>query len=572
MNNMNELKKILESIDRRSYPHYKVTKGDYEFNGYILHIDHVQGDPFASPSHLTIEVPGSKAGFPKEFRTEKNRRIALQDKLLRQFCLETEKINRIAKGSGKSGIIEVCRPGQEILERSDCRIDPVTGTVYMRFRAGFPANGRTINSRELIKMLFDLIPECVNKALFFRKETEKDIQEVIELSDDQWEIRRQMKEQGIIAFIADGAVLPRSSGISQKPMKDAVLFRSPETLKIKIETVHRGIITGMGIRRGVSLIVGGGYHGKSTLLKALERGVYDHISGDGREFVFTDPCAVKIRAEDGRSVHGVDISMFINNLPDGRDTSDFSTEDASGSTSQAANVAEALEAGAKTLLIDEDTCATNFMIRDDLMQKVISRDDEPITPFISRIEQLKNAGISIILVAGSSGDFFSVSDVVIQMERYNAHDITERARNAVSGLQRTKTEILPCQLPSRQRIPEKPGKSLSGERIKTRTMGLDGFSINHETVSLRYVEQIVDTGQNAALCRALILAAGKMIDGRKTLTEIVEETVLLMENGGPDALFYGRNPEAGLAKPRKQEIFACFNRIRSLAVNNRQPS
>lgn len=572
MKNKNELRKLLESIDHRSYPYYKNVKGDYAFDEYILHIDHVQGDPFASPSHLTIEVPGSKSGFSETYWKEKHRRIALQDKLLRLFYDETEKINRIAKGSGKSGVIEVCRPGQEILERSDCHIDPETGTVYLRFRAGFPANGRTINAGELIKMLFDLIPVCVNKALVFRKETEKDIQKVIELSDDQKAVREQMKEQDIIAFIADGAVLPRSSGISQKPMKKAVLFKSPETLKTEIKTIHREIITGMGIKKGVSLIVGGGYHGKSTLLKALERGVYDHISGDGREFVFTDPCAVKIRAEDGRSVHGVDISMFINNLPDGRDTTDFSTEDASGSTSQAANVAEALEAGAKTLLIDEDTCATNFMIRDDLMQKVISREDEPITPFISRIEQLKKEGISIILVAGSSGEFFGVSDVVIQMERYKALDITDRARKAISELNRTETEKCIFRHPSIERIPEKPGKSLLGERIKTKTMGLEGFSINHETTSLRYVEQIVDTGQNAALCRALILATGKIIDGRKTLTEIIEEITMLMENGGPEALFSGRRPEAGLAKPRKQEIFACFNRVRSLAVYNRQLS
>lgn len=71
----------------------------------------------------------------------------------------------------------------------------------------------------------------------------------------------------------------------------------------------------MGIPEGVTLIVGGGFHGKSTLLQALERGVYHHIAGDGREMVITRQDAVKVRAEDGRNIEKVNISAFINNLP-----------------------------------------------------------------------------------------------------------------------------------------------------------------------------------------------------------------------------------------------------------------
>ena len=567
MKNKNELYKLLESIDHRGYPNYKSTKGDYQFDGYILHIDHVQGDPFAAPSHLTIEVPANIAGFPEEYRKKKHRRIALQDVLLRYFHDAASKVNHLARGSGKSGAIEVCSPGQEILERTDCSIDERTGTVFLRFRAGFPANGRTINSRELIRMLFDFVPECVENALKYIKKNEPGIRRAIELADDQEKIRCEMKERDLIAFIADGSILPRESGISQLPMKGAVPFKSPETLKTEIETPHKGLITGMGIKKGVALIVGGGYHGKSTLLKALERGVYNHVAGDGREYVLTEADAVKIRAEDGRSVHGTDISLFINNLPDGRDTSSFSTEDASGSTSQAANVAEAIEAGAHTLLIDEDTCATNFMIRDALMQRVINGEDEPITPFLSRIDQLKDSGVSTILVAGSFGAYFNVSDTVIQMDRYHALDITERAKAEAKGHQGMEKTGLAFHAPSDKRIPIRPGRELLGERIKTKTLGLDGFSINHETVSLRYVEQIVDPGQNAALCRALIMAAGQLTDGRRSLTEIVNEIMKVLEKSGPEALYSGRTPEAGLAVPRRQEIFACLNRFRPLKIS-----
>ena len=268
------------------------------------------------------------------------------------------------------------------MERTACTVQEKTGDITVRFEVGFPANGRTINARGLIKILYDFLPVCVEKTLYYNRLDQQQVQKVMELSVDQEYIRTHLEEYNLVAFVADGSILPRESGVSQRPMKGAVPFRSPESVKVEMNLPHKGKITGMGIQKGVTLIVGGGYHGKSTLLKALEAGVYPHIAGDGREYVVTDPTAMKIRAEDGRSIRHTDISMFINDLPNGKDTVTFDTEDASGSTSQAANVVESIEAGAKTFLIDEDTSATNFMVRDELMQQVIHRDMEPITPFI----------------------------------------------------------------------------------------------------------------------------------------------------------------------------------------------
>ena len=212
-----------------------------------------------------------------------------------------------------------------------------------------------------------------------------------------------------------------------------VPFVSPDSMKVTMKLPYKGVLTGMGIRKGITLVVGGGYHGKSTLLKALESGVYPHIAGDGREYVVTDDTAMKIRAEDGRSIRHTDISMFINDLPNGKDTYAFDTEDASGSTSQAANVIESMEAGTQVFLIDEDTSATNFMVRDELMQQVIHRDMEPITPFIERVRDLyQEDGISTVLVAGSSGAYFQIADQIIQMDKYVPREITELAKKAAS--------------------------------------------------------------------------------------------------------------------------------------------
>ena len=568
MQTSNELDALLSRIDHRGYPAYKDTRGQYQFPGYILSIDHVQGDPFASNSRLSILIKGKNAGFPQELYHDQWRRLGLQDELTRRFGDETARFSRQTKGSGHSGQLAISRCGQEILERTACRIDPKSGDIRLRFEVGFPAFGRTIDAGGLRRILFDFLPRCVSSALFYHEADAVRLRSIAELSDDQHYIREQLPGLGLCAFVADGSLLPRESGVSQKPMKDAVPFCSPEELAITIELPHRGRLRGMGIPKGITLIVGGGYHGKSTLLKALELGVYDHIKGDGREYVITDPAAVKIRAEDGRSIKHTDISMFINDLPNKKDTHAFMTEDASGSTSQAANVVEALEAGATLLLIDEDTSATNFMVRDELMQRVISRDMEPITPFIDRVRELyERYGISSVIVAGSSGAYFHVADHIIQMDRYVPKEITGFAKREAErfsgGSEASAPE--PLKAPDLSRRP-KPCRELQSDRIKLRSMGRDSISIDREMIDLRYVEQLCDQEQTAALAYALLYAERHLMDGKRDLRSIVKELCDILSKKGPEGLLDGRSSAPFLAVPRQQEIFACFNRFRKLGL------
>ena len=322
------------------------------------------------------------------------------------------------------------------------------------------------------------------------------------------------------------------------------------------------------------MIVGGGYHGKSTLLSALQMGVYNHISGDGREFVITDNTAVKLRAEDGRSIRNVDISLFINDLPNKKDTSCFSTPDASGSTSQAAGVVEGIEANARLFLIDEDTSATNFMVRDDFMQQVISREKEPITPFLERARDLfEEAGISTVLVAGSSGAFFYIADKILQMDCYHPMDITEQVKGLCKdhmapriqapgfGLPDFKQRKLLADRKMGQDRQERRGDSRRRDTMKVKTMGRDAFSIDKELVDLRYVEQLADSEQTSALAHLLRYGLEQVIDGRKTIQQIVEILWELIEKKGWEP-FCGSYVPCGLAKPRKQELFACLNRFR----------
>ena len=580
MKNSEELRQQLRSINRKSYPAYKGLKGLYHFGNYILSIDHVQGDPFASPSHVSIQISHRDAGFPDEYYKDTLTKTTLCDYLTRQFEKQVSQYSFRAKGSGKSGLLTVSHCGQEILSRTACEI--TEKGITARFFVGFPANGRTINATELEKILFDFLPVCIQKSFFYSSLNAKELQNYIELAEDQEFIRQTLPAKNLCAFIADGSILPRESGISSRPMKASVPFTSPDSLRISMELPHKGKITGMGVPKGITLIVGGGYHGKSTLLNALELGVYNHIPEDGREYVITDATAVKLRSEDGRFIKDVDISMFINDLPNKKDTRCFSTLDASGSTSQAAGIVESIEAGSHLFLLDEDTSATNFMVRDAFMQQVIQREKEPITPFLERAEDLyKKAGISTILVAGSSGAFFHIADTIIQMDNYIPKDITASVKKLCSQYPLPAVSVTDFQLPHSHRIMSKPAESSnhlrhnsrgnhsdSGaakpERLKTRISGTDGFSLGRQEIDLRYTEQLIDTEQTAALGLLLKYAVEHLADGRRTLPEIVQ---FLWKNLSLHGLsFFTENQKisCGYAIPRIQEIYACLNRYRGL--------
>ena len=561
MKSQEVLKNMLARIDHRGYPAYKELQGMYDFGAYMLSIDHVQGDPFAAPSKVHIEVSGQKAGFPKEYYDTEDKRTAVQDFVLRLFAGEVQNYSFQAKGSGKSGLLSVSRCGQEILSRSACQMDNHTGSVTVRLEIGFPAHGRTIDAKALEKILFGYLPECVKKTLYFSAVPAKELQKAVHLAEDTACLRRQLKEKNLAAFVADGAVLPRQSGVSDRPMRRAFPFQSPKSLRVEMHLPHAGVITGMGIPKGVTLIVGGGYHGKSTLLKALEAGVYNHIAGDGREYTVTDDTAVKVRAEDGRSIHDVDISMFIRNLPNGKDTVHFVTQDASGSTSQAAGVAEAVEAQTKLLLIDEDTSATNFMIRDVLMQRVVHGSQEPIIPFIDRVRELyEKEGISTILVAGSCGSYFHKADLIIQMNRYEPVDITEYAKTQAKEFPLAQSENPTYKKSSHKRCPK--ASKRADDRVKIKTTGLDTICINKENIDVRYIEQLVDSEQLNALGYMLAYAQKHLFDGKKTLLQITDELYEKIHRDGIESVCGLSYVPAGLALPRKQEFMAVVNRYR----------
>ena len=557
-----ELKNELFKIDGKGYKAYKVLEGKYDFKKYVLSIDHVQGDPFASPSRVRIIIDNKIAQIPEELFDNKNKEIAVCDFLTRLFSKNIRNQSEKIFGSGKSGLIEISRCPQEILERT--AIIRNKNFFEARFYVGFPARGRSVLARELEKIIFNIIPNIVENTFIYKNINKLNLINRVKLIEDQFYIRKNLKEKGLVAFVANESILPRESGVSARPLRNGKKFISPQALEVEFDTPNRGKIKGMGIPKGITLIIGGGYHGKSTLLRALELGIYNHIEGDGREFVITDESALKVRAEDGRAITSTDISLFINNLPNGKDTIKFNTENASGSTSQAANIIEAIESKSKVLLIDEDTSATNFMIRDDIMQQLVVKEKEPITPFIDVAKSLyKQLGISTILVAGSCGDFFDIADLVIQMDSYEPYEVTAKAKELSRGKVSLRDD-LDISIDFR-RVLDKGSISEGPKGIKIKTLGKDGLSINKENIDLKSVEQIVDGEQINTIGMAIKFIEDKYSGKDLTIEKIADE----IEKDITKNLIGIDNIKGGngsLAMPRKQEILCAINRLRTLKI------
>ncbi|NET35806.1 MAG: ABC-ATPase domain-containing protein [Cyanothece sp. SIO1E1] len=566
MTNQTTLHQRLLRLDQRSYKAYKDIQGSYAFPDFKLSIDRVQGDPFAAPSQCRVQVAQEIAGFPWDTYRTLSREIALRDYLTRQFD-QAANLMRQRRGTGSSGLIGITKPGQSILARTSAFVSEQW--VEVRFVVGLPAIGRRIAGYQAAEMLCEDLPQLVERTLFYDNLDTAAIQHHVKMAEDADWLRQALKSQNLVAFVADGAILPRRSGVDERPLQEqAIAFQSPESLRVEFNCPNYGQVTGMGIPAGITLIVGGGYHGKSTLLRAIELGIYNHIPGDGREQVVTDPTAVKIRAEDGRSIEGVDISPFINQLPQGRSTIQFSTQNASGSTSQAANIIEALAAGAQLLLVDEDTAATNFMIRDRRMQALIAKDKEPITPFIDKIRQLdQEYGVSTILVMGGSGDYFDVADTVIAMEDFQPQDVTEQARAIATEYATERSVEGGAQfgrLTPRVLLPASLDPSRGKRDVKVKVRGVETLVFGQHDIDLSAVEQIVEVGQLRAIAAAMVYIQQHYLDGQQTLGEILDQLMTDVEAQGLDVLT--RMPEGDQVMFRRFELAAAINRLRSLKV------
>ena len=556
MSTLEELGLRLERLEGAGYGAYRQVRGAWEAPGWTLLVDRVQVDPFAPPSIVRVRLPRATGAFPEELWADRPRRTGLEDFVLRAFRRACERMPRPGGGSGGSGRIEVGVRGPAILERSGCSIEE--GELELRFRVGLPARGRRAMGRAAAEIFERHLPRAVEEVRWEGLDWEGARRQAL-CAEDHEALLAQLAERGLCAFVRDGSILPRSSGVSQEPLEGAVPFESPPSLRVSLPTPNAGEVVGMGIERGITVLSGGGFHGKTTLLEALQAGVYPHVPGDGREWVAAAPDAVKVRSEDGRAVTGLDLSPFISDLPQGRDTRRFTTADASGSTSLAAAILEALEVGTSLLLLDEDTSATNLLVRDARMQSLVER--ETITPLIDRARELAERGTSIILVTGGGGDWLDVADRTLLMEDYLPRDASERARavaaeHPTGRAGRTPAEALA--LPTRLVAPDSLDPTTRRGRRRVKAGGTRTIAFGEETIELGALEQLVEEGQARAI-GALLAQLGRQ-RAPQTVRELAHGAARLARERGLWAI----DPLPELALPRPHEIGAALNRFRGL--------
>lgn len=558
---MKQLRQKLLALHGKGYKAYKDIKGSYQYPDFRLTIDHVQGDPFAAPSRISVRIDMGHAGFPEELWNNTIRQLALEDYLGRAIKTAIRKLVKGHRGSGGSGEVNISTSGQQVLIRNAIIITPEY--IEARIVMGLPAQGRRADGKQAVVMFMDELPKIMDLGLRYHNHDEQVVYRHVNSVEDQAALRDWLKDEKLVAFVADDSILPRASGVNDRPMqKGALAFKSPDSLKRTMTLPNAGDICGMGVPEGITLIVGGGFHGKSTLLHALERGIYNHIPDDGRERVVSLPGAIKVRAEDARSISNVNISPFIDNLPFGRDTISFSTENASGSTSQAANIIEALECNADVLLIDEDTSATNFMIRDERMQALVAKNKEPITPLIHRVRELyESHDVSSVIVMGGSGDYFDITDTVIMMDSYEPMDVTEQARqlakphSAEPGTTTPfKTEVTRC--PKQNAL--SPARGNRDVKIDTREVGLLLYGTHRIDVAL--VEQLIDLGQTRTIGLMIHYFAQHYADTCTNLIEGLNQVLADAEKHGLD--HFSQYKVGNLALPRLHELASAINRIR----------
>ncbi|MFC2557585.1 MAG: P-loop domain-containing protein, partial [Pauljensenia sp.] len=517
----------LRHADGRPYGFYKKVAGAWDYGDFTLAIDHVQADPFAPPTALRAYATPQAMGLPEEALASSDARLAAADFLARAF---DEAIR--ARGARD---VSIARAGALILQRSYASVLP--DRVEVRFQAKLPARGRTILGKSAAR-LFDVdVPNVVMDCFDFVSHdpdtTRKRSRLLAHIAsyEDHRALQEQLEANGWVTFVADDSLLARRSGVSEAPLTGdgVVAFRSPDSLRASVSLPHAGDVSGMAIPRGLTLIVGGGYHGKSTLLEAIARGVYAHVPGDGRELVATDPSATKVRAADGRAVTGVDISAFISHLPGSIDTTNFSTENASGSTSQAASIIESLQLGARSLLIDEDTSATNLLIRDTRMRDLVAVDKEPITPLVDRVSSLTGAGTSLIMVVGGSGAFLDAADRVLMMDNYRCLDVTERAKQVAADLPRPRTDA-PASWDSAPRVPLAKARV---DRPRTKATGTHALTVDRQVVDISDVEAVLDPGQAEAIAWCVRGVLEEMA-GKQDLVELMAKLGRRLASEGLD--------------------------------------
>lgn len=537
-----ELKSLIQNIGEKTPKFYKSIEGSYLFNSFILFIDYVHEKPNDPTGLFRIKIDQENAQFPKNTFSNRRREIALRDFLSRTFYHAVTEFS-------SDEFISFEYPGQEIIERTSVFVD--SSFVEVRFNVTLRSDQGTPGSDDLEDFLFVQLPQIVDSSLIFGHIDKEALYKHIETSEDADFLRNELENLRLIAFIAEDSMLPRFPENSQLPLNESIPFRSPYNLKMDVELPNKGQISGMGIPRGITYITGDKHQGKSSLLNAIQMGIYNHIPGDGREFVVSNPNSVKVRSEEGRSVNNVDISAF---LPALEDANSYSTDFADNITSEAANIIESIEIGADVLLLDEDTSAPGFLFNNQEKFDIHSQEGVSLIPYLNKVKSLfREYMISTILVTEDPKGSYQAADFVIRMKDKKAHDITSEVQEGEESESNGGFGFI------HERIPffEHDTNMKNSD-----TGSLENIACLPEDY-MNLVEQIVSVSQLKSIEKAVEYSM-KYMDGKRTLRQVTSLLMLDIGRAGLDIL--GSNLSGSFTEFRKIELVSVLNRLKSLKV------
>ena len=553
------------TLDGKPYAAYKSLEGAYRFERFVLFIDEVPVDPPATPVPIRVRMDQAEAQIPRALWTTSVRRSALEDFVGRRWH---EAARRIGRARGGRGGIFIEPGGQAILARTTCRVSE--DSVEVRAHAILPAEGRKASGRQVQTLWFEDLGQIVESALVFAPHAAEGERHV-DAADDHHALRALLAERGLVAFLADGSMLPRDPESDRPALARLVTFQAPPEVSVTLDLPHRGAVSGMGIPRGVTVIVGGAFSGRSTLLRAIASAVYAHLPGDGREYCAAAADAVWIRADDGRHVEGVNLAPFIAALPGGEDPARYHGAATPPLVAEVASITEALEAGTSLLLFDEDSTAPRLLARDPLWRHLRPEARESVTPLADLVRPLyAESGVSTIIAGGTGSSLPGVADTVIAMEGFRPSVVTAAAKELSAQWPAVRVAEVRGFGGTHHRVPL--GDSLSflrGRRLRPDASGAGSLILALETIDLRALAQLADASQVRGVGAALVFAAERgYADGTRTVREILSVLDGDITAGGVDVLSPRDYPVGDIALPRRQEIAAVLSRLRTLRVKS----
>jgi predicted ABC-class ATPase len=550
---------ILGEIDGREYVDLARLMGDYDFNRYIVKISNVPQSAEETGLSVVVRVTHAVAGFPEGLISSPIRRTALEDLLTRKLAAAIEgQATFDGNGVARRRIVAP-RPGQKILPRSTVQItDDFTD---VRLSVLIPTQRGRLDGQAFQTVFFDDLPMVVQDALIYCNMDTAEVEVFVGLMEDADQLRQSLPARGLIGFVASGSLVARLPGSDQPDVAAERTITVDPSLLVSLDTPHRGAVEGLGINSGITLILGDAFSGRIELMRALASGIYNHVPGDGREYIVTMPDSVYIPAEPGRSVHRVDIGSL---LPE----EDYSTASAGACHAQAATLIEALEAGARVILLDEADACPGFLGGDDRVDRLLG-NASGITPLSARVRQMaQELGVSTIVAGNVSvSSFIPVADTILAVRDGVITDITREAKDAFDGVSVAAvpeydfTRLIET---ARWVVPSSIDASIGRH---DGVIGIeDGWQIRfgRYTIDLGSNCQIADAQQALTLGLIIEYARQRYLDKARPMRELLDlvERDLSME--GLEQVT--RELRGDLARPRRYEIAAALNRLPSLRV------